>query len=104
MTGERPTLINGQVFVPYSDHYKIVINPQTVTVFLTPQSTDTYGLVVVSKNETGFLVKEAKNGTGNFSFDWEVSGVRKGYENFEVVRSNDSVIPAIPNDNLNTGN
>lgn len=84
------TLINGEVFIPYSDHYKMVANSQTVTVLLTPHHWDTYGLAVVEKRSNGFLVKELKQGTGNFNFDWEVKAVRKGFENYQVIRGNET--------------
>lgn len=94
---ERGTasLVNGEVFVAYSDHYKWVANTTLATVLLTPLSADTYGLAVIEKLENGFKVKELKQGKGNFSFDWEVKAVRKGYENYQVIRSNDSLQPAI---------
>ena len=31
-------------------------------------------------------VKELMNGTGDFTFDWEVKCVRKGFEDYEVIR------------------
>ncbi|MBL0295570.1 MAG: hypothetical protein IPQ04_15295 [Saprospiraceae bacterium] len=31
-------------------------------------------------------LKELRKGTGNHNFDWEVKAVRKGYENYEVIR------------------
>jgi hypothetical protein len=80
------TLENGEVFVPYSETFKLVINPETITVTLTPHSADTYGLAVVEKLSNGFRVKELQNGTGDFSFDFTVTGVRTGYEDFEVIR------------------
>ena len=70
-------------------------NTTLATVLLTPLSADTYGLAVIEKLENGFKVKELKQGKGNFSFDWEVKAVRKGYENYQVIRSNDSLQPAI---------
>jgi hypothetical protein len=83
---------NGEAFIPYSDHFKKVINPSTVTIILTPQSIDTYGLAVVEKRKDGFVVKELMHGKGNFSFDWEAKGVRMGYENYQVVRNNDEYL------------
>lgn len=85
---ERGTaqLENGEVFVPYSDHFQIVMNPETTSFSLTPLSADTYGLAVVEQNEKGFKVKELANGQGNFKFTWEVKAVRKGHENFKVIR------------------
>lgn len=83
---ERGTgqLVNGEAFVLFSDHFKKVINPQSITVQLTPGSAETFGLAVVEKNSEGFRVKELQKGTGNFSFDWEVKAVRQGYESYEV--------------------
>ncbi len=79
-------LKNGEAFISFSDHYGIVANPETMTVVLTPHSADTYGLAVIEKRADGFLVKELKNGNGNFGFDWEVKCVRKGYEDYRVIR------------------
>lgn len=85
---ERGTakLINGEAFIPYSDHFALVINAQTLTVHVTPLFDDTFGLAVVEKTEKGFKVRELKGGKGNFSFDWEAKAVRKGYENYQAVR------------------
>lgn len=84
-------LINGEAFVSYSDHFKKVVNTQSVTVQLTPAFSDTYGIAVVEKNANGFRVKELKGGKGNFNFDWEVKAVRKGYENYEVYHKKETL-------------
>jgi len=84
-------LINGEAFVRYSDHFTKVINPQSVTVQLTPGFADTYGLAVVEKRADGFLVRELKNGQGNFTFDWEVKGVRNGFENYQVYHKKEAL-------------
>jgi len=55
-------------------------------VTLTPLDAASKGLAVVEKTATGFIVKELGGGTGNYQFDWRVEGVRKGYEDFEVIR------------------
>jgi hypothetical protein len=81
------TLKDGEAFIPFSEHFALVVNPKTLTVSLTAQYWDTFGLAVVEKTASGIRVKELKGGTGNFSFDWEVKGVRKGFENFEVIRN-----------------
>lgn len=85
---ERGTakLENGEVFVEFSEHFQLVANAETMTVVLTPMSADTYGLAVVEKTANGFKVKELMNREGNFQFDWEVKCVRKGYEDFRVIR------------------
>ncbi|HMS29226.1 MAG TPA: hypothetical protein PKD32_05215 [Saprospiraceae bacterium] len=80
------TLVNGEAFIKYSEVFGLVINPNTVTITLTPHSVETFGLAVVEKTSEGFRVKELKGGKGNFTFDWEVKGVRKGYENYKDVQ------------------
>ncbi len=85
------TLKNGRVSVTFSEHFENVINPQTITVQLTPLSADSKGLAVVEKTATGFTVREMFQGQGNYQFDWEVKGVRKGFENYQAVRSKQAI-------------
>lgn len=87
------SLSNGEAWVPFSESFGIVANPETMTVILTSHSADTYGLAVVEKTATGFKVKEFKDGHGNFSFDWEVKCVRKGWENWRVERDKRERMP-----------
>ncbi|MEM9681157.1 MAG: T9SS type A sorting domain-containing protein, partial [Bacteroidota bacterium] len=85
-------LKNGEAFIKFSEHFELVVNPSTLTVILTPHSSATFGLAVVEKTEKGVLVRELNGGRknkkarGNFKFDWEVKGVRKGYEDFRIIR------------------
>lgn len=85
---ERGTaeLVNGEAFIPFSEHFEIVMNPETMTVNLTPNSAESLGLAVVEKTEKGIRVKELFKGSGNYSFDWEAKAVRKGYEDYKVIR------------------
>ena len=85
---ERGTakLENGEAFIPFTEHFELVINPETMTVNLTPNSAESLGLAVVEKTEKGIRVKELYQGTGNYEFDWEVKAVRKGYEDYRVIR------------------
>ncbi len=80
------TLKNGKVFVEFPEHYRLIANTETMTVILTPQYSKTYGLAVVEKTDEGIWVEELMDGKGNFSFDWEVKCVRKGHEDFKVIR------------------
>jgi len=80
-------IINGEAFILFPDHFSIVANPNTLTVVITPGSSETYGLAVIEKLQNGFKVKELKGGKGTFSFDWEAKAIRKGYENYQPVRS-----------------
>lgn len=81
------TLAHGEAVVTFPDHFEKTINHETMTVYLSPLSVESLGLAVIQKLPNGFVVKELNQGTGDYSFDWEVKAVRKGFENFEVVRS-----------------
>ncbi|MEM1325021.1 MAG: hypothetical protein AAGI23_03655 [Bacteroidota bacterium] len=94
---ERGTarLKNGEAFIPYSEHFQLMIDPTTTTFSLTPFSADTYGLAVVERTSEGFKVKELNGGNSNFEFSWQVTAVRKGYEDYEVIRDAKSAQPAM---------
>ncbi|MFZ1423717.1 MAG: hypothetical protein WAS55_07825 [Saprospiraceae bacterium] len=79
-------LINGEAMIVFSEDFQIVSNSKTMTVNLTPGSSDSKGLAVMDKTNIGFKVKELFNGNGNYLFDWEVKCVRKGYEDYRVIR------------------
>ena len=91
------TLVNGEAFVPFPDHFRQVCNPETLTAQLTPRHWDTYGLAVIKISEEGIWVKELKGGQGNFSFDWEVKGTRKGYEDYQPVLTKEEVASKFSN-------
>ena len=86
---ERGTgkVIDGECYVQFSDHFLQIANSETMTIHLTPLSADSEGLAVTKKSAAGFSVKELRNGDGNYSFDWEVKCIRKGYENYRVIRN-----------------
>lgn len=79
-------LKNGEAAIQFPEHFLIVSNTETMTITLTPLDASSEGLAVVEKTVAGFIVKELRNGTGNYSFDWEVKCVRNGYEDFRVIR------------------
>ncbi len=85
---ERGTaeLVNGQAVVKFSEHFSLLANPTTMTVILTPRSANSQGLAALEYSSEGFVVKELRNGTASYSFDWEVKAVRKGFEDYQVVR------------------
>lgn len=84
-------LINGEAFVSYSDHFKKVVNTQSVTVQLTPAFSDTYGIAVVEKKCEWIQSKRIERWKRKFNFDWEVKAVRKGYENYEVYHKKETL-------------
>ncbi len=80
------TLVNGEAYIKFSEDFHLILNPETMTVQLTPLSADSEGLAVIERTDAGIRVKELRKGQGNYKFDWEVKAVRKGYEDFKPVR------------------
>jgi hypothetical protein len=79
-------LVNGEARVPLPDHFAHVANLDTMTVHVTPLSADSVGLAVVAKGPAGFVVRELQRGSGNYGFDWDVKCVRRGHEDYRVLR------------------
>ncbi|MEP7194905.1 MAG: hypothetical protein ABI851_00180 [Saprospiraceae bacterium] len=79
-------LVNGEAFIKFSEDFSLILNPSTMTIQLTPISAESEGLAIVERNEEGFKVKELHKGKGNYQFDWQVTAVRKGYEDFKPIR------------------
>jgi len=65
----------------------VVINPETMTVQVTPLSAESKGLAVIEKGPDGFRIKELFGGVGNYKVDYFVQAVRKGYEDYQPVRN-----------------
>jgi hypothetical protein len=84
------TLKNGEAFIEFSETFGLVINPETLTIMTSPWSAKSKGLAIVERSAKGFKVKELKGGKGDYKFDWEVKGVRKGYEDFSPVRAKET--------------
>ncbi|MEM7372052.1 MAG: hypothetical protein AAF587_25775 [Bacteroidota bacterium] len=80
------TLINGEAEILFSEHFEIVANPSTMTIMTSPWSAEAEGLAIIERTEKGFKVKELRGGKGNYQFDWEAKAVRKGWENYQVIR------------------
>jgi len=60
-----------------------------MTVQLTPLSADSLGLAVVRKSLHSIIVRELHSGRGHYDFDYLVTAVRKGFENYRVIRPSD---------------
>lgn len=80
------TLVNGEATIELPEHFSVLAAEKGITVLTSPLSADSKGLAIVSKSTSLVTVKELFNGTGNYEFDWEVKCVRRGYEDYEVVR------------------
>jgi len=79
-------LVDGRAVINFPDHFMAVASPKGMTIQLTPLSADSLGLGVVDKNLKGLVVKELHGGKGSYEFDWEVKSIRKGYEDYQVIR------------------
>ena len=89
-------LVGGEAWVPFEEHFSLVINPDTMTIQLTPTSADSEGLAVIEQGPDGFRIKELRGGTGNYKVHYLVQGVRAGQENYQVVRDKSSFESARP--------
>jgi hypothetical protein len=87
-------LENGRAFVQFPQHFKSVAVSKGMTVQLTARSVDTYGLAVLESTIDGISVGELQRGKGSFEFDWEVKAVRKGHEDYKVIRPWDNIVTA----------
>jgi len=87
-------LRDGEAEIVFPDHFQVIANPQNMTVMLTPLSAESRGIAVVQKTATGFKVRELLQGRGNYEFDWEVKCIRKGYEDYQVIRKKREWTPA----------
>lgn len=81
------TLVKGRVIIDLPEHFGLVTNNEGLTVQVTPTG-PCNGLYVASKSNDRIEVVELAGGASNTSFDWIIYGVRKGYENYEVIRDN----------------
>ena len=81
------TLVNGRVIIDLPEHFGLVTDNEGLTVQVTPTG-PCNGLYVASKSNDRIEVVELAGGASNTSFDWIIYGVRKGYENYEVIRDN----------------
>jgi hypothetical protein len=79
-------LVNGIAKIDFPEDFALMALPEGMTAMTTPNSADSKGMAVVRKTTSGIEVQELGGGQGNYTFDWEVKAVRKGYENFKVVR------------------
>jgi hypothetical protein len=79
-------LASGVCTIALPAHFASVVNTDGVTVQLTPLSSDSLGLAVTQKSAVEIVVRELHHGVGNYEFDWEIKGIRKGHEDYQVIR------------------
>lgn len=88
-------LVNGRAHVELPVHFTDVTVSQGMTVQLTVKSPDSKGVGYWHGSNTGFDVFELNAGKGNYEIDWEVKCVRKGHEDYQVVRPWDKDLPSL---------
>ncbi len=76
-------LKNGEAIIELPEHFGLVTNDDGLTVQLTPLG-EWLQLYVVEKSTKRLVVREATGKSGRF--DYLVMGIRKGYENHQVIQ------------------
>lgn len=89
-------LVHGKATINLPEHFVSVSNLAGMTVQVTPLSSNSRGLAVVKKSLDGVKVEELSDGTGSYDFDYEVKCVRKGYEDWQVIRPTSDIQPELP--------
>lgn len=79
-------LVNGRATIELPDHFRNLAFEPGMTVQLTARSLESKGLATSKVRLDGIEVGELASGTGNYEFDWRVEAVRKGWENYKVIR------------------
>ncbi len=78
-------LIHGEAVIQLPEHFGMVTNEEGLTVQLTPRG-NCNGLYVEEVSTKQIVVKELMNGKSDVKFDYLVQGIRKGYENHQVIQ------------------
>jgi hypothetical protein len=79
-------LVAGRGIIHLPKHFSDIIDADSMTVHLTPNSADSLGLAAVERSCQRIGVRELANGTGSYDFDYYVVVIRRGYADYEVVR------------------
>ena len=82
----KATLVEGAAVVVLPQHFALLVAPDSLTASLTPRSAASEGLATVALSPTGMTVRELRNGSGTYEFDYVVYGVRDAFRDFQVVR------------------
>ncbi len=78
------TLVNGKALLALPEHFGLVTATEGLTVQITPRG-EWLQLYVVELDTAQLVVREAQGKSG--AFDYLVYGVRRGYEQHEVIRT-----------------
>lgn len=81
------TLVSGRAHVALPEHFRHVTSPRGLTVQLTPRSRLSKGVCASQLNLSELLIEELLDGDGSYDVDYQVHGVRRGFEDYEVLCS-----------------
>jgi hypothetical protein len=81
-------LVDGRATIELPDHFAKVTSQEGLTVHLTPVG-QWLQLYVVEKSPSRIVVAGTDHAEG--AFDYLIQGVRRGYEDYQVVRSRDDI-------------
>jgi hypothetical protein len=79
-------LAQGRATVVLAEHFTEVASEEQLTVQLTPRSAGSRGVAASELSTRELVIEELGGGRGSYAVDWFVQGVRKGREDFEVIR------------------
>lgn len=85
------TLNSGITTIILPSHFTSLASEQGMTVQLTPRSADSMGLAAIDITPERIIVRELMRGTGTYEFDYTITAVRKGYEDFQVIQPRDTI-------------
>jgi hypothetical protein len=77
----------GRASVDLPEHFAALVNPEDLTITLTPRSVDSLGVAVSAADQNGFEIAELYQGMGDYRVDFVVFGLRAGYEDYPVYLS-----------------
>ncbi len=80
------SLEDGVAVVDLPEHFELVASDEGLTVQVTPLG-NCNGLYVEEKSTSEIVVKELMKGDSDVEFDYNVQGIRTGFEDYEVIRS-----------------
>jgi hypothetical protein len=77
-------LEGGWAVVDLPEHFTAMVDPESITVSLTPRAATSLGLAAIEVFVDRIEVWELQGGAGSYPFDYVVYGQRKGYEDYQV--------------------
>jgi hypothetical protein len=79
-------LEEGEAVVELPEHFGILASEEELTVQLTPRDRRSMGVAASELTPVRLHIAELMNGRGCYPVDYQVNGVRKGREGYQVVR------------------